>query len=122
MGRVVHFELPADDPKRAIAFYQSVFGWKFEKWQGPVDYWLITTGPEGEPGINGGLGRRNSPGEGVVNTIDVKSVDEAVKKIEATGGRVTRPKGAVPGIGWLAYCEDSEGNPFGIMQNDPAAR
>jgi hypothetical protein len=49
-------------------------------------------------------------------------VDEAVKKIEATGGRVTRPKGAVPGIGWLAYCEDSEGNPFGIMQNDPAAR
>ena len=119
MGRVVHFEIPTDDVERAIRFYRQVFGWKIEKWEGPVEYWLVTTGPEGEPGIDGGMGKRTSPSEGVVNTIDVRSVDDTVEKIEQAGGKIIRPKQAVPGVGWLAYCEDSEGNPFGIMQADP---
>ena len=119
MGRVIHFEIPADDVERAIRFYRQVFGWKIEKWEGPVEYWLVTTGPEGEPGIDGGMGKRTSPSEGVVNTIDVRSVDDTVEKIEQAGGKIIRPKQAVPGVGWLAYCEDSEGNPFGIMQADP---
>ena len=34
MSRVIHFELPADDPERAIAFYEQAFGWNFEKWTG----------------------------------------------------------------------------------------
>lgn len=121
MPRVVHFELPADDPQRAIDFYSKVFGWKIEKWEGPTDYWLITTGPEGEPGIDGGLAKRSDPSIGVENTVDVESVDEAIELIEANGGKVIRPKGAVPGVGWLAYCEDTEGNLFGLMQNDPEA-
>lgn len=122
VARVVHFEIPADDPERAIAFYQKVFGWKFEKWEGPMEYWLITTGPAEEPGIDGGLGRRASPESGVENTIDVESVEDCIASIEANGGKVIRPKGAVPGVGWLAYCEDTEGNRFGLMQNDPNAR
>jgi len=122
MSRVIHFELPADDPERAIKFYEKAFGWKFEKWQGPVEYWLIMTGPEDEPGIDGGLARRDSPGSSTVNTISVASVDEAVAKIEVHGGKVIRPKSPVPGVGWLAYCQDTEGNTFGIMQEDPEAR
>lgn len=122
MPRVVHFEIPADDPERAIAFYQSVFGWTIEKWEGPIEYWLVMTGPEEEPGIDGGLARKDDLLAGTVNTIDVASVDESVAKIEAHGGKVLRPKMAVPGVGWMAYCEDTEGNSFGLMQSDPEAK
>ena len=58
MNRVVHFELPADNPDRAVDFYKKVFGWQIQKWPGPQDYWLVTTGADGEPGINGGILRR----------------------------------------------------------------
>jgi len=43
MPRVVHFEIPATDPERAAAFYKKTFGWKFEKWPGPMDYWMVNT-------------------------------------------------------------------------------
>jgi predicted enzyme related to lactoylglutathione lyase len=122
MPRPVHFDFPADDPERAIQFYSDVFGWKFEKWEGPMEYWLITTGPREEPGVNGGMGRRGDPDMGVVNTIDVPSVDEYVEKITAAGGKVLQPKMAIPGVGWYATCQDTEGNAFGIMQDDPSVK
>ena len=75
MPRPVHFEIPADNPERAIEFYSSIFGWKFNKWAGPMEYWLITTGEPAEPGINGGLMRRRDPNQPCVNTITVASVD-----------------------------------------------
>jgi predicted enzyme related to lactoylglutathione lyase len=121
MPRVIHFDIAADDPLRAKTFYEQVFGWKIDKWDGPMDYWLITTGPSEEAGIDGGLGKRSEPGSGTENTIGVDSVDDYLARITAHGGKVIRPKAAVPGVGWLAYCEDSEGNRFGLMQNDPTA-
>ena len=116
MPRVVHFEIYGDNPEKLIKFYEKVFGWKFEKW-GPLDYWIIMTG-EG-PGIDGGLGKEKSPG---INTIDVPDVDEYLKKIERDGGTVVTPKTTLPGIGYLAYFKDPEGNVFGIMKDDPAAK
>jgi predicted enzyme related to lactoylglutathione lyase len=128
MPRVVHFEIHADDPNRAVAFYTGLFGWKFQKWDGPMEYWMIDTG-EGGPGINGGLLRRRgpSPGEnlpviGYVCTVDVPSVDDYLKKATSAGGTVALPKMAVPTIGWLAYAKDPEGNIFGMMQFDKAAK
>ena len=121
MHRVIHFEVPADNPERATAFYAKVFGWQAQKWDGPMPYWLIATGKDA-PGIDGGIRPRAHPGEGTVNTVDVESVDTAVRAIEKAGGTVTVPKMAIPGIGWLAYATDTEGNMFGVMQNDPEAR
>jgi uncharacterized protein len=121
MPRVVHFEIPADDPEKIVEFYKSVFGWGFHKWEGPEDYWLITTGADDQPGINGGLMHRRHPGQPVVNTLDVPSVDEYAAKITAAGGEIVVPKIAVPGVGWLAYFKDPDGNISGIMQSDPAA-
>ncbi len=119
MPRVVHFELPADDPERATRFYRDVFGWQIQKWE-QEDYWLVETGKD-EPGINGGILRRN-PGQMVTtNTLGVPSVDEYVDKITAAGGKVVAPKMAVPTVGYLAYCQDTEGNVFGIMQSDTSA-
>jgi hypothetical protein len=120
-SRVVHFELPADDPDRCAKFYADALGWKVEKWGGPTEYWLVTTGEEGEPGIDGGIGRRQGADDQTTNTIDVADLDAAVESVLAAGGMVTRPKNAVPGVGWLAYCTDTEGNPFGMMQEDESA-
>jgi hypothetical protein len=122
MPRVVHFEIPADDPARAVKFYQEVFGWQFQKWDGPMEYWLVTTGAEGQPGINGGMMRRPHPGAGTVNTLDVESVDAAVANVEKHGGKTVMPKTAIPGVGYMAYCQDPEGNIFGMMQADPSAQ
>lgn len=123
MPRVVHFELPAEDVARAVQFYESVFGWQFQKWGGPQEYWLIKTGEEGTMGINGGLSRRMEgfPANAPINVLDVTSVDDYVEKIQAAGGTITVPKMPIPGVGYLAYAQDTEGVIFGIMQEDLTA-
>jgi predicted enzyme related to lactoylglutathione lyase len=126
MPRVVHFEIHADNPERAVKFYQAVLGWQFQKWDGPTPYWLVRTGPKEQPGIDGGLIQRQ-PGQSgnaviaYVCTVDVPSVDAYVTKATAAGGTVALPKMPIPGVGWLAYCKDTEGNIFGMMQADPSA-
>lgn len=121
MPRVVHFEIASEQPERSAQFYGDVFGWRFQKWEGPQPYWLISTGERGQPGIDGGLQHRSPQPQGVVNTVDVSSVDDYVARVVAGGGRVVMPKMAVPGVGWLAYATDPDGNMFGMMQDDPSA-
>jgi uncharacterized protein len=121
VGRFIHFELPADDPARAVSFYSGVFNWEINQWDGPQEYWLIKTGEAPEPGIDGAITRRSDLFQNIVNTVDVPSVDEVVQKVIAHGGKVLAPKMAVPGIGYLAYCADTEGNTFGLMQADSSA-
>ncbi|HHQ45320.1 MAG TPA: VOC family protein [Candidatus Altiarchaeales archaeon] len=120
MPRVVHFDIAADNPERAISFYREVFGWSFEEWEGPAPYWLIKTGDEG-PGIDGGLSKK-MPGAMLVNTIDVPSVEIFMQKITQSGGKILSPMQAIPGVGYLAYFQDTEGNVFGIMENNPEAK
>jgi uncharacterized protein len=122
MPRVVHFEIAAADPERAAKFYGDVFGWELNKWSGPQEYWLITTGADGEPGINGGMLRRQPQWPGTVNTVGVPNVDDFTSRIERHGGKTVVPKMAIQGVGWLAYCQDPEGNVFGIIQPDTAAK
>ncbi len=117
MPRVTHFEIFAEDPQRATEFYHNVFGWRVEKWNGPLDYWQLTTG-SGEPGINGAIAKRERPDERVVNTIDVPDLDAYLKVVNQHGGRTVVEKVAIPGVGWMAYCEDPEGNRFGLLQGD----
>jgi hypothetical protein len=126
MGRVTHFEIQADDPQRAIAFYRDLLGWTFEAW-GDIEYWLAATGPSDEPGIDGAIMRRSAPveGEGIVAyvcTAEVENVDAALAKVRELGGTVVQGKNAVPGVGWHAYVKDTEGNLFGLMQEDEGAR
>jgi predicted enzyme related to lactoylglutathione lyase len=121
-----NFEVHAEQPERAIRFYRDVLGWEFTKWAGPQEYWLIKTGPDGQPGINGGMIPRKGAVDGqaviaYVCTVDTPSVDEYLKKAQASGGTVAVPKMPIPGVGWLAYCKDTEGNIFGLMQADPKA-
>jgi predicted enzyme related to lactoylglutathione lyase len=119
MARPVHFEISALNPERVANFYREVFDWQITKWNGPNEYWVVVTGKRG-PGIDGGLLRREAWNRGTVNTIDVASIEDALERIVASGGRISDPM-AIPGVGWLAYCEDPEGNRFGVLQADPHA-
>lgn len=129
MSRAVHFEIQASNPQALIDYYTGLFGWSFNKWEGG-DYWLIHTGPEDKPGIHGGLMPRRGPlpdPNAAVNafvvTVDVEDIDAALERAAApgSGGMVAVPKMAVPGIGWVGYAKDPDGNIFGMMQEDPEA-
>lgn len=122
MGRVIHFDLEAQDPDRAMRFYSEVFQWEFSKWDGPLEYWLIKTGPDEEPGIDGGLARTEGEKPETTNTIAVENLDLVLEKLVQSGGKIIREKGAIPGVGWIAYCIDTEGNYFGVIENDEEAR
>jgi predicted enzyme related to lactoylglutathione lyase len=125
MRKVVHFEIPADDVERAKRFYDSIFGWQLQDMP-EMEYTVIQTTPVDEqtqmprdPGaINGGLYRRNADTPSTpVLTIDVESIDDALKQIEATGGSVLRPRTEIPGMGAFAYFTDPEGNALGLWEN-----
>jgi len=127
MARVVHFEIHAEKPDRAINFYQNSFGWEFQKWEGPMDYWMVMTGPDDQPGINGGMVQRKGTidGEAVIAfvcTIDVPDIDATLSSVEQNGGTIAVQKMGIPGVGWLVYFKDTEGNIFGAMENDPDAK
>jgi predicted enzyme related to lactoylglutathione lyase len=119
MPRPVHFEIAASDIPKLKEFYSKVFGWTFQKWEGPQEYWVIKTGQG--PGIDGGFMPRMEPGGLTVCTIDVASLDDSLKVVQEGGGTQVVPKMPIPGIGWLAYCKDPEGTIFGNMQVDKGA-
>jgi hypothetical protein len=119
MNRPIHFELHTSVPDQSLAFFEKVFGWRTKKWEGPMEYWLLSTGDGA--GIDGGLMRSRDGQPRTVNTIEVSSVDEYVSKVSAAGGQVVVPKMAIPGVGYVAYCTDPGGVLFGIMHHDPHA-
>lgn len=128
---VVHFEIPADDPERAAKFYRELFGWDVGKFDGSaaggIEYWMVhtvPTNPDGmpaRPGVNGGLMRRMYTGQPPVNYIGVEDVDEFVRKAEKLGAKTLMAKSPVPGMGWFAQLNDTEGNLFAVWQTDPHA-
>ncbi len=128
MSRVIHFEIHAAEPERAIMFYTALFGWQFAQW-GEQKYWLVKTGEKGTPGIDGGLLPRygGSPLDmaavnAFVCTVDVDDLDAAMERASKAGGQLALPKMAIPAVGWLAYFKDTEGNIFGMMQADGSAK
>ena len=128
MNPVVHFEMPAEDRARMVAFYQKVFGWKTEQ-MGPEmgNYVVVSTGEtkDGRPTqpgtINGGFYQKTedplSHAPSVV--IAVENIDEHVKKVLAAGGKILRMPEEIPGIGRWASFQDTEGNRVSMLQPSP---
>ncbi len=119
MPRAIHFEIAADNLEGVALFYQQVFGWKLNWAREGAPYILADTG-EGA-GISGAFLKRALPNQSTVNTIDVPSVDDFLGRVQAAGGAILAPKVEIPGVGYLAYCVDIEGNPFGILERLVAA-
>ena len=127
MPRVSHFEIHAEHPEKAAEFYRELFGWKMQHMP-HINYWLIDTSHENEPGINGGIvkrmGAKPADGQAVnafVCTATVPSVDSYFARAQKLGGTAALPKMAIPGVGYVAYCKDPDGNIFGLHQADPNA-
>jgi len=117
MSKVIHFELFAEEPDRASDFYSEVFGWLLsKKTTGNEDYWLIATGREENRGINGGMKQRTSKKPGMIPTIQVDSLDAMIERVLKNGGKLLEPKKALVGTGYLAYCEDTEGNTIALLE------
>lgn len=122
-GRVVHFEIPADDVARAQEFYRSAFGWKLNSMP-QMQYTLVTTtetdeqGAPNSPGaINGGMLQRQDPITAPIITIEVDDIDKTLENIESLGGTAMIGRQAVGDMGYAAYFKDSEGNVVGLWQN-----
>lgn len=127
MGRVMHFEIHASEPLAMIDFYSSLLGWKFSQWQ-DQPYWLVDTGPAGQPGINGGLVLRNGATPSASQSVNafartalVDDLDAALARVAGLGGSLALPRMAVHGVGWLPYVDDPDENILGLMQADTAA-
>ncbi len=120
MPRPTHFEIPVDDPDRAEAFYRDVFGWSFQRFEGAPSYYGLADTGDGEPGINGALFQRHQDA-GITLTMGVDSIEDAVATVQKKGGKLLQEKSPIPGIGYFATCEDTEGNRFGVFKDDSSA-
>jgi predicted enzyme related to lactoylglutathione lyase len=115
VASLIWFEIPADKPERAKAFYSKLFGWKIKAFPGMTDYYHIDTGgPDASP--DGGLMKRMHPPHTITNYITVPSVVKFMAKVEKLGGSICKPKTAVPGMGYFAICQDTENNTFAIWE------
>jgi len=130
---IVHFEIPADDPEKLADFYSNLFGWKIQKMTGmpgmeDVDYWTVGTVPTDdkgmptEPGVNGGMMKRQTPDQRPTNYISVESVAEYVQKAKSLGAKVALDKMPVPGMGWFAQIVDPQGNVIALWETDQSAK
>ena len=123
MTTIVHFDIPAENIKRAKNFYEKLFDWKIEPVPGPMEYYNITTKDEkGKEGIAGGIGQRELSEQKITNFIGVSSINEYIKKIENLGGKILMPKTTIPGFGYLATFIDTEGNTLGIWETDTTSQ
>ena len=123
MGKVIHFEILGDDPAKLAEFYRDALGWQIQvwehSWEHQQEYWLIESGAQDQPGIDGALMKRQFP-QPVINTTLVDSIDETLVKVAAAGGKVVFGPHEIPEVGTHAYCEDPEGNIFGVIQEPTA--
>ena len=115
MGRIIHFEILGDDPARLAEFYGQSLGWQFQVWDEPQPYWLATTRPDKGMGIDGAIMHRHFP-QAVINMALVDSLEATLAAIAANGGKLFSGPDEIPGVGTFAYCEDPEGNLFGVIQ------
>jgi predicted enzyme related to lactoylglutathione lyase len=122
----IYFDLSVRDLDAARYFFADVFGWRFDKFPMSYEYYRVSAGAAGEPGIDGGIGATNDAPitEGrptTLITMQVANLDEFLAKVEHAGGRIVEPKQAIPGIGWYATCAEPGGLMFGMIQEDAQA-
>ncbi len=120
-ARIIWFDIPADEPERAKAFYGKLFGWKITPFPGMADYSHIDTGgPDASP--DGGLMKRLHPSQTIMSYVNVPSVTKFMAKVKKFGGNICKPKTAVKGIGYFAICQDTENNTFALWENNERAK
>jgi uncharacterized protein len=115
-GQMVHLEIPAGDTGKAREFWGSLFGWEWQAFDGPFEYHMTrfsdTTG--------GAIMAAEGSERGTRVYFDVDDINAGVSRVKELGGEASDAM-PVPGMGWFSTCKDTEGNDFGLWQNDPSA-
>jgi len=124
MPTIVHFDIATENLERGRKFWEDLFGWKLASPPGMENFYYLfeTQNLDGKPGVPGGLGKRGEPSQRITIYFGVASVDEYMDKVKKVGGNVVSSKMPVPGFGWLVTCTDTEGNAFGLWQDDKEAK
>lgn len=115
-GEMVHIEFPAGDTAKAREFWGGLFGWQFQEFPGPTEYHM-TRFSESQ---GGAIGPADGSKRGARVYFDVDDIRAGTARVGELGGQSGDPL-PVPGMGWFAYCTDSEGNDFGLWQTDESA-
>ena len=116
-GQMVHLEIPAGDTAKAREFWGSLFGWEFQEYPGPTEYHMTRFSETTGGAIMGAEGDKR----GTRVYFDVDDINAGVSRVKELGGQAGDAM-PVPGMGWFSTCKDTEGNPFGLWQNDPSAQ
>jgi predicted enzyme related to lactoylglutathione lyase len=111
---ITYIQIPASDPERSAAFYETVFGWTVRRNPGHTSFDDVSGYVSGsfEPG------REISREPGVLPYIYVDGIDATLEQVEAHGGAVVMP--VYPeGDLWVATFRDPAGNIIGVWQAGP---
>ena len=115
-GQMVHVEIPAGDTSKAREFWGGLFGWEFQDFGGPTEYWMTRLSETS----GGAIMSREGATSGPRVYFDVDDINAATSRVKELGGEADEAM-PVPRMGWFATCKDSEGNDFGLWQNDESA-
>ena len=116
-GHMVHLEIPAGDTAKAREFWGSLFGWQFQAFEGAPSEYLMTRFSET---TGGAIFEADGDKRGTRVYFDVDDIKTGIARVKELGGKADEAM-AVPSMGWFATCTDTEGNDFGLWQNDPSA-
>ncbi|EKE18657.1 MAG: Glyoxalase/bleomycin resistance protein [uncultured bacterium] len=113
--KVIHFEIPAEDPMKLVDFYSKVFGWKISQWE-KEQYWIADAGPKEEKGIGGAIYKKSAEMDKLINTISVPVLEEAIDMVKESGGTIVGEIKDIPHVGRNIMAHDPEGNLFGMLE------
>lgn len=114
MSKIIHFEIPAENPEKVGRFYTEAFGWEINK-HAYQDYWLVMAGQKSEMGIDGAIYKKGEHTQ-TMNTISVDNLEEAMEKVKKAGGQIEGEPTDIPKVGRFVYAKDVEGTPFGMLK------
>ena len=116
---VVHFEIVGKEPGKLHEFYSSVFDWKIDT-NNPMGYGMVAARGGAEYGIDGGIGGTPDatyPGH-VTFYVEVESIDDALREINARGGKTVMERTEMPMV-TIGMFTDPFGNLVGLVEPSP---
>jgi uncharacterized protein len=113
-GKLRFFEIGVGDVERGRAFYERLFGWKFEP--GPSGKGFVIRTPNVAGGMHG-----SDPEAAPYVFFEVDDMDTAVERVRELGGDVEDvdvegDEDSIVTFGRFKLCRDDQGSRFGLHQ------
>jgi uncharacterized protein len=113
-GELTFFELGVEDAEKGRAFYEGLFGWRFEP--GPSGQGFVIHAPNVGGGMHGG-----DAGASPYLFFAVDDIEAAAERVRGLGGSVDDmdvegDETSQASFGRFKICRDDQGSPFGLHQ------